>query len=150
LKIGLRNGVFFYWPSSSGLGGRYDSIKSMETPQTSFTFRRSTPEDNTSTGDGPAWRRWTFATPFVFFAGLTLPSLAVLVYIKQVPQLDALDFMGYIPLIKAVYWLLVPLVVLFGLLYLIRGKGGRLSKLVALFLLALVVTAFSFFNAPSR
>jgi hypothetical protein len=116
----------------------------METPPQGFTYKPSANASSTEDDD-----RWTFAAPFALMVGLTLPGLLVLSYVKKIPQLDALDMMGYLVIIQAVFWLIVPLTLIFGILYIIRGRG-KIGKLVTGALLLLTVALFVYFLAPSQ
>ena len=74
----------------------------------------------------------TFITPFVALSLLSLPSVVVLAYGKQTVAFDLLRLSGLYILVQATLWLLVPLALLSGVLYLIRGKNQTAKSVVAI------------------
>jgi lysylphosphatidylglycerol synthetase-like protein (DUF2156 family) len=109
----------------------------MQTDQHTFTFRH----EDTARAEPP--ERRTFLMPFVILSFLVLPSLVVLVLTKRTAGFDALVSMGYFALIEALMWLLIPVAIIFGLLYLVRCRG-LWNRLAAVLLMLVVVLSFGY------
>jgi hypothetical protein len=84
-----------------------------------------------------------FILAFVVLAFLTLPSLLVLVYGKAYLAQQYLNDVGVLSFLKVALWGVVPLVALFGALYIVQGRG-KLGKLAVLVMLAVIVGSFTY------
>lgn len=91
--------------------------------------------------------RWTFILPFVVLALLSLPSLVVLAYGKQTIAFDLLEISGMYSLIMAVLWIMIPLALISGVLYLIRGSS-RPAKAVVAILSVVLLACFTYIVWP--
>jgi hypothetical protein len=89
----------------------------------------------------------TFITPFVAFTLLTLPSLVVLAYGKQTVAFKSLIVSGVYTLALAALWILVPLAVISGLIYILRGKN-RSAKAIVAIVSVVLVAGFSYVVWP--
>ena len=91
--------------------------------------------------------RWTFLTPFVSLSLLSLPSLMVLAYGKQVAIFDLLQLTGVYTLVLVVLWVLIPLALVSGLIYFVRGDS-RIAKSIAALTWAVVLVGFMYVVWP--
>ena len=99
------------------------------TPSQSFGFHVEGMADKKLTEE-----RWTFATPFMVLSLLMLPTLLVLTVTHNGVGAQAFKALGYHEQLRAVFMLALPLVLLFGLLFLWRTRNwiGRVAAVLML------------------
>lgn len=91
--------------------------------------------------------RWTFITPFVSASMLALPSLIVLAYGKQTVAFKTVVESGVYSLALAFLWFLVPLAVISGVLYVVRGSS-RAAKAMVVITAVLLLASFVYVIWP--
>ncbi len=112
----------------------------MQKLRNAFKFKR---EATVTSEDEPQ----TYIVPFVVVSFLVLPMLVVTAFSKSTVSFDVLVSLGYYSLIQAFFWLMVTLTVVFGLSYLVKGRG-RLNKACVAMVAAAVVGLFVFVLLP--
>jgi hypothetical protein len=111
----------------------------MDTPQeTQFTFKLSSATEQIK-------EKQTFILPFVILWFLALPSLAVLAYSKAYTSLQVSDFITFGPFLRVAVAAVVAAIAIFGVMYVIRGKG-ILSKMAVVVMTLVAISLFAFYN----
>jgi hypothetical protein len=110
--------------------------------ETAKAFKTTNAEPRLVQGSHP-----TFILPFIVASFLALPSLLVLAFTKQTVGLDLLNVDGLYSITRVVLWVLVPVAVLSGVLYMWRGES-RLAKTAVIVLSLVLLASFAYVIAP--
>lgn len=110
-------------------------------------FRRNRKTDAQVSVQPDIDERQTFILPFVVVSFLLLPLLGVIAFSKTTVSFRVLVSLESYAFIQAFFWLMVPLTVIFAVLYMIRAKDV-LGRILVAAMTITIATLFLFIQVP--